>query len=310
MTPYYQHAGIAYLLMKASATIRRPVLRYHGGKWKLADWIIHHFPPHRIYVEPYGGAASVLMQKQRSFAEVYNDKWDTVVNVFQVLRDPVKAEQLKNLLELTPFARSEFNLALRRPPKPGGDVECARMTILRSYAGFGSASTNGEYTTGFRCNSNRSGTIPAHDWVNYPSHIRSFVERLSAVVIENRDAVDVIIQHDGDRTLFYVDPPYPQSTRNMQRGNAAYMFEMTDEDHRALGEVLHAVSGMVVISGYACQLYDKELYPTWRRVERVHLADGARPRIEVLWLNDAAAKRLSQEVFAFPESVETKAVTA
>jgi DNA adenine methylase len=59
-------------------TIDRPVLRYHGGKWLLAEWIISHFPPHRIYTEVFGGGGSVLMQKSRCYAEVYNDKWDRV----------------------------------------------------------------------------------------------------------------------------------------------------------------------------------------------------------------------------------------
>ncbi len=254
----------------------RPVLRYHGGKWKLAPWLISNFPKHRVYVEPFGGAASVLMRKSRSYAEVYNDRWDTVVNVFAVLRDPQKSEQLKRLLELTPFSRTEFEKASRRRPKQLGDVECARLTILRSYAGFGSASTNGEYSTGFRCNSQRSGTTPAHDWVNYPSHLARFVERLKGVVIENRPGLDVMAQHDSAETFFYLDPPYPHSTRNMQRGNAAYAVEMTDDDHRELAELAHQVAGQVLISGYTCDLYDEELYKDWRRVEIEHRADGAR----------------------------------
>lgn len=199
----------------------RPVLRYHGGKHKLAHWITSFFPAHRIYVEPFGGAASVLMQKQRSYAEVYNDKWDTVVNVFQVLRDPRKACKLKQALILTPFARAEFMAA--STTNTLGQIENARRTILRSFAGFGSASTNGDFLTGFRANSNRSGTTPAHDWVNYPTHIQAFTERLQGVVIENKPAISVIRQHDSKETLFCCDPPYPQETRNMKRGNATYM---------------------------------------------------------------------------------------
>jgi DNA adenine methylase len=275
----------------------RPVLRYHGGKWKLADWIISHFPKHRVYVEPFGGGGSVLIRKDRSYAEVYNDMWDAVVNVFYCMRDPAKAEQLKRILELTPFSRTEFDSAFKRRPEGLGDVECARLTILRSYAGFGSASTNGEYATGFRCNSNRSGTTPAHDWVNYPSQIRHFVARLQGVVIENRQASDVIQQHDGPETLFYVDPPYPHCTRNMQRGNAFYVYDMTDAGHRKLSEQLKLVSGMVVLSGYPCDLYDKELYPNWHRVEKKHRADGARARTEVLWINGAAYKAGARKLF-------------
>ncbi len=77
---------------------KRPALRYHGGKWRLAPWIISHFPPHLVYCEPYGGAASVLIQKPRSHGEIYNDLDGEIVNVFRVLRDPDQSELLIKIL--------------------------------------------------------------------------------------------------------------------------------------------------------------------------------------------------------------------
>lgn len=277
-----------------NATVKRPVLRYHGGKWMLAPWILAHFPPHRVYVEPFGGGGSVLMRKPPCYSEVYNDRWGLVVNVFRVLRDPAQARELERLLRLTPYARDEFDATgdecLEAVQDP---VERARRTILRSFAGFGSAATNARHATGFRANADRNGTTPAHDWASYPAHVEAFTRRLRGVVVENREAADVIRQHDTPRTLFYVDPPYPHATRNMARGNAAYAHEMGDDDHRALAEVLHGVGGMIVLSGYPCPLYDDELYPAWRRVERKAHADGARDRVEVLWLNPAASAALA-----------------
>lgn len=270
-------------------TPTRPILRYHGGKWRLAPWIISYFGKHRVYVEPFGGAGSILLQKPRSYSEVYNDRWSIVVNVFRVLRDPVQAKELERLLRLTPFAREEFEMSgdvhLSQISDP---IERARLTILRSFAGFGSAATNAQYATGFRANSNRSGTTPAHDWAHYPDQVQFFVERLQGVIIENRLASEIILQHDSPETLHYVDPPYPHSTRNMNRGNAAYAHEMSDNDHRDLAGLLRACQGQVVISGYACDLYDQELYPDWERIERKAFADGAKERTEVLWINRPA----------------------
>ncbi|MGC1780886.1 MAG: DNA adenine methylase [Acidobacteriaceae bacterium] len=271
--------------------LTRPALRYHGGKWKLAPWIIAHMPPHRIYVELFGGGGSVLLRKPRSYAEIYNDRWETVVNVFRVLRDEGTAERLREQLRLTPFARSEFEDCGEDSVAAVSDpVERARRTILRSFAGFGSAAANAKYATGFRANSHRSGTTAAHDWANFPDHIECFVERLRGVCIESRDALEIIPQQDGADTLFYADPPYVHSTRNMKRGNAAYEFEMLDADHAALSLALHQVRGMVLLSGYACDLYC-DLYQDWHSVTMNTFANSAKAAKEILWINPAALER-------------------
>lgn len=261
----------------------RPLLRYHGGKWLLAPWIIEHFPPHRVYVEPFGGAASVLFRKPISYAEIYNDLDDEVVGLFRVLQDPAGSARLHELLKLTPFARSEFELAYQSTEDP---IEQARRLIIRSFMGFGSDGCNDARPTGFRSNSNRSGTTPAHDWVNYADNLDSTIARLRSVIIENRDAKLVMERHDGPETLHFCDPPYLLETRGAGMGKN-YRHELSDQEHDELLEFLCALSGMVVLCGYPSAKYDDALRD-WYRVERIALADGARKRIEVLWINPAA----------------------
>lgn len=271
-------------------SVTRPALRWHGGKWLLAPWIISHFPKHRCYIEPFGGAMSVLLRKERSYAEVYNDLDVTVVNLFRVLRSE-RAGELRDNLALTPFARDEFMEAYQESADP---VEAARRLIIRSFMGFGS---NGhERSTGFRSNSNRSGTTPAHDWANYALAIDGLIERLQGVVIENRDAKEVMLQHDAEHTLHYVDPPYVFATRADLSKD--YAHEMSDADHSEMLGVLLALKGSVVVSGYPSPLYDDALRG-WKRVERKALADGARERTEVLWLNSSAYERASEKQLEF-----------
>mgnify|MGYP002397524881 CR=1 FL=1 len=262
----------------AAAEPKRPLLRYHGGKWRLAPWILQHLPAHRTYVEPFGGGASVLLQKPRSYAEVYNDLDGEVVNLFRVVRE--RGEELAQACELTPFARAEFEQAYQ---DGGSDLERARRTLVRSFMGFGSAGVT-KQVTGFRANTSRSYSTPAMNWRDYPEHLRALIERLRGVVIENRDAADVMRQHDGDQTLHYVDPPYVHSTRGMRARAPAYRHEMSDDQHRELAQVLHSLRGMVVVSGYRCDLYD-ELYAGWQRIDAAAHADGARDRVESLWLS-------------------------
>jgi DNA adenine methylase len=130
--------------------------------------------------------------------------------------------------------------------------------------------------------SHTSGRNCAGVWANFPEALTAIIARLQGVVIEQREATDVILRNDTPETLHYVDPPYVAETRDK---GSDYRHEMTHDDHRRLAEVLNAVKGAVVLSGYPSVLYD-ELFGHWRRVERAAQADGARARTEVLWMRN------------------------
>jgi DNA adenine methylase len=267
------------------STKSRPPIRYHGGKWRLAPWVISHLPSAESYdcfVEVFGGGAGITLRKPRSKIEVYNDLDSQVVNFWRILRDPTSRHRLVNLLELTPFARDEFDLSY----EPSGDpVEAARRFVTRCYLGHGTCSMDPNDSNGFLSCDIRSGKSYARDWAGVPAAVSIAAERFTGVTIENLDFRKLIPKFDAPRTLFYVDPPYPQSTR--VSGGKGYVHEMCDEDHRQLAWLLHHVKAKVALSGYPCRLNDT-LYADWRRVEKAVSANGQRgavPRTEVLWMN-------------------------
>ena len=274
----------------------RPIMHYHGAKWRLANWIISHFPQHKIYVEPYGGGAAVLLRKNRVYSEVYNDLYSQIVNVFRILQNKEKAEELARRLFFTPFAREEYELVTPENINNITDeIERARMIILKSMAGFGSVGFGINNKSGFRAKSRNKGTSYQMDWANYPGEIKFFTERLRGVVIESKEAIEVINQQDSHQTLFYVDPPYVLDTRYSVRGKV-YEFEMTNQEHRELADTLKKVKGMVVLSGYDCDLY-QELYGDWTKKTYLTFGSGhsgAVKREECLWLNKMCSDKQKQ----------------
>lgn len=263
-------------------TIPRPILRYHGGKWRLAPWIIEHLPACRTYCEPYAGAASVLLRRARSKVEVLSDLSGDIVALFQVLRDDPSALELARRCRLTPYAFAEWEQAWEATDEP---IERARRMLIRSWMSHGvGGSTTKRGHTGFRrCATGRQGgSHPAKDWASWPTAIEAVCERLRGVVIEQRPAIEVMQSYDGPDTVHYVDPPYPLGARS--RPDHGYAHEMSDDDHRELAEVLHRLAGTVVLSGYPCDLY-QDLYPDWRRVDRLARKDGGGQAIESIWIN-------------------------
>lgn len=261
---------------------KRPALRYYGGKWRISKWIISHFPDHECYVEPFGGAMSVLLRKKRSPLEVYNDIDGAVVNFFRVLRE--RPEELIRAIELTPWARSEYELSQERSDSPF-PLEQARRFYASCWMGFGGG--RARWRQGWRYQV-RDGNLwkPSSISFTETDHLYQVVERLRGVQIECRDAREVIRSCDAPTTLFYLDPPYLHSTRSKWKD--IYAHEMDDMDHEELAELARSVEGMVVISGYPSGLYQcwYERHG-WKRVETAARTGGMTmaQRIEALWLS-------------------------
>lgn len=272
---------------------KRPPVRYLGGKWALAPWIIGFFPPHAHYVEPFCGGASMLFRKHASEIETINDLDEEVVNFFRMLRE--RPRELLRAVALTPYARRELVIACG--PLADDPVERARRFLVRSRMAYGSRQ---RHNTGWRYITHSHGRGPrlAREWAD-PRGLEFAVKRLRQVQIECDDAIAVIRRYDTPKTLFYVDPPYVLSSRSETR--QMYMHEMTDDQHRELADLLNGVRGMVVLSGYRSALYD-DLYAGWPRFDRVVPNNGNSTSVECVWVSPRAAHLTNMPLFSLMEA--------
>jgi len=259
----------------------RPPVKWHGGKFYLCQRIIEQFPPHHTYVEPFGGAASVLLNKVPSPVEVYNDLDQRITRLFRVLRD--HGPELQRRLSLTPYSELEFEDADK---DVGDEIEQARRDFIRWRLSLGGRGDSFSFTL-HRVRRGMADVVSGYLSM-IDEQLPLIVERLRTVEILCRPALDVIRAWDSPKTVHYCDPPYVPETRH-EGSRSIYGCEMTEEDHRELAKVLKSCRGKVVLSGYPSALYD-ELYGEWRTVQfdMPNHAAGGRSKTrkqETIWLN-------------------------
>jgi DNA adenine methylase len=268
----------------------RPPFPYYGGKQLLADRIIDLLPAHQHYVEPYAGSLAVLLAKPRSGAETVNDIDGDLMHFWEILR--TRRQELEIACGLTPHSRAEHKQAMDSIREPHPDpVERARRTwVLLTQGRSGGTARR----TAWRHFSAAGGGY------DMPSYLRAYVARfgpavarLYGVSLECRPALDVISRYgQHPDAVLYVDPPYVRSTRK----GTGYRHEMGDDDHRDLAKALHTCRAVVVLSGYPCDLYDRELYPGWSRFALpAGTGNGGewRDRAEVIWSNRPLGAQLN-----------------
>ena len=283
------------VIIKSSKRVAAPIQRltkpkkliafgWYGGKFSHLDWLLPLLPDSLHYCEPFAGSGAVLLNKEPTSVETYNDIDGEVVNFFRVLRE--EKEQLTEQIALTPFSREEFSLACELDPNLT-NLERARRFYIRARqvrTGLAQTASIGRWAN---CkNTSRAGMSGVVSrWLGGVVQLDFIAERLLRVQIENRPAIDVIKLYDSAETLFYCDPPYLHETRG---DTNSYGFEMSNIEHQELATVLNSVAGLVAISNYDCQLMD-ELYPSskWKKIyspeKTIHSTKDVRQ--EVLWVN-------------------------
>ncbi|HEY3857655.1 MAG TPA: DNA adenine methylase [Verrucomicrobiae bacterium] len=259
------------------------VFGWYGGKFSHLEWLLPLLPTTPYYCEPFAGSGAVLLNRPPSGVETYNDLDGEVVNFFRVLRD--EQEELQRAIALTPFSREEFARACKLDDSliP---LERARRFYVRARqvrTGLAQMASVGRWancTNTIRAG--MSGVVSR--WLGAVEQLPEIALRLIRVQIENRPAVDCIKLYDSEDTLFYCDPPYIHETRGDSK---AYAYEMTDDQHGELAEVLNSARGKVALSNYDCDLMTK-LYPSkfWTKLHFKKTNHSTKDvRTETLWIN-------------------------
>lgn len=269
--------------------------RYPGSKWRIIPTLLEYVTrQHDLFLDVYGGFGSMILRKERSAMEVYNDLNADFDNLFTVLN--YQRDDFALALKFTPWSTRYFErVHSRRSLDP----------VLRAVEFFficeASLFSPFEYPNHFRRqivlskkpDGKQSMTPASQVFYKVLDRLDAIADRMHGVHIECEPALDCLVRYDNPKTFHFVDPPY-WKRRSGKR--AFYLHEMLDkQSHIDLADTVNGLSGMVMVCGYADPLYT-ELYENrgWVRVDiggvRTNSADS--PATESLWLNENAFEYL------------------
>jgi site-specific DNA-adenine methylase len=268
-------------LSRCAARKLRSALKTHGGKAYLAPKILALLPDHEVYVEPFAGGLSVLLNKRPCPVEVANDLNAALMRLYLMLRD--RTDELLDRLAALPYDRETFEWSLR----PGGPGEPELDAAVRFLVNkrFSRGGLGKDFAWSKRLRGGQPGDKNA--WETALARVLPRIaERLAGVELRCQDAVELIREFDGPGVLIYADPPYVHSTRSARK---IYDFEMDVDQHRRLLETIARCDATVAISGYANPLYDDALRG-WRRFTFSMANNSGQTKVkqrrqEILWIN-------------------------
>ena len=283
-------------ISKASSSTAVPVgytrgpFGYFGSKQRLAQQIARILPPHNAWVEAFCSSAAVTMAKKAAPIEIINDADYQIVNVFRQLRE--HAMELCRLIDLTPYARGEFEKA-QKINATADKLEQARRFLVASMMTVNGAignNGNGVKRSGFsysQAYARNGQEARVNRWNGLPDRLRKVVDRLKHVRIESRDARELLKMFiNRPATLVYLDPPY------LMDRDYRYKVDANEKEfHEELLSLCCRAKCMVLISSYDNPLYRSFLTRErgWKRIAiKTYTRDtkgNDYSRTEVLWQN-------------------------
>jgi DNA adenine methylase len=257
----------------------RPPVKTHGGKRYLARKIVAQLPSHYVYVEPFAGGLSVLLNKPPSPIEVVGDLNAGLIAFYHMLRD--RTGDLLDRIRWVDYSADNFAWA-QESGAADDPLEAAVRFLVRNR--FSRDGLGQDFSWSERQRGGRPGDLNA--WETAKQEFPRIAARLERVELRCQDALEVIREFDGPDTLFYLDPPYHPATRTARK---MYGHEMDAGLHAQFVETIVGCRGRVAISGYAHPLYDQALCG-WDRheFEMPNHSGQTRTksrRVEVLWVN-------------------------
>jgi DNA adenine methylase len=248
----------------------------------LARRIIKQFPVHETYTEPFAGGLNVLLNKLPAPIEIVSDLDANLVNFWTVVLD--HGDELLHLIKDLPYTEEIFNHAKKiiRSHDWINDIDRAVNFLVRNRFSRNALGKDWAWSDRLR----RGVREQISSWERTKEELPRVTERFQGVGIRRAPAIEIIREHDGPETTHYCDPTYLHSTRTAPD---IYEFEMTDDDHVELLDVLMGCRGTVVLSGYPSELYDDRL-KGWRRLVfdmPNHAGQGKKKqrRQEIIWIN-------------------------
>lgn len=178
-------------------------IKWIGGKSNLSKKIVRMMPKHHTYVEPFGGVGWVLFKKDKSKVEILNDINGELINFYRVIK--TLPDEFCTEFELLPKSRELFNDYVAEDISKLTELDRAVRFYYLLMLNFGGRFNRFTFSI-------RNDGIKQINFDKLPMNIRMAHKRLQDVYIENSSYEEIIRKWDKKDTLFFLDPPYLDTT--------------------------------------------------------------------------------------------------